>query len=53
MALEFFGVILSAVGALLTFTHGALKIEDAAMKQLFLGLALLAAGLIFIFYKPL
>lgn len=52
MAMEFLGVALSAVGALMVFTHGMLKMEDAAMKQLFIGVVLLLAGLFFILYKP-
>lgn len=52
MILEFFGVILSALGALMAFTHGLIKMENLAMKQLFFGLLLLAVGLLFIFYKP-
>lgn len=52
MVLEFFGVILSAVGALMALIHGKLDKENLAMKQLFIGLMLLLVGLIFIFYKP-
>lgn len=52
MAIEFLGAVLSAVGALMAFTHGALKTEELAMKQLFFGFLLLLAGLFFMFYKP-
>lgn len=51
MATEFLGVMLSAVGALMAFTHGALKTEGLALKQLLVGIALLLAGLFFIVHK--
>ncbi len=50
--LEIFGVLLSAVGALMAFTHGGMGSEDIAMKRLFIGLVLLLAGLALIFCKP-
>jgi|GEM_PF-4815371 len=52
MAIEFLGVVLSAVGTLMVFTHGVLRAEELAMKRLFFGFLLLLAGLFFMFYKP-
>lgn len=50
--LEILGVFLSAIGALMAFTHGGMGSEDAAMKQLFIGIVLFLAGMLFILFKP-
>lgn len=52
MLLQIFGATLAAMGTLMIFTHGALKTEDLAMKQLFIGIMMALAGILLIFYSP-
>lgn len=52
MVLQIFGGIMAAIGVMMIFTHGGMKTEEIAMKQLFFGIFLVAAGLLLIFYSP-
>lgn len=53
MPLKFIGGIMAAIGMLMIFTHGAVKPEEAAIKQLFSGIGLVLIGLLLIFYSPI
>ncbi|MFZ3077209.1 MAG: hypothetical protein WA139_02025 [Candidatus Aenigmatarchaeota archaeon] len=60
MVLQFFGGIMAAIGALMILSHtiglppGLLPPaeEGIALKRMFYGLLLVAAGLLLIFYSP-